>query len=127
MSGFANKFSPSDTNITIGQNVELQMHSVKYYCSNCTYEQFTRVNSKVSCNGIVWAICCCFFGFWPLIYCVWCAEGFRKVEHYCPTCNGLLGTYESGFSGVMSFFIAIAVVAVIALWAFIICAYAGVF
>ena len=129
MSDFPNNFGPRETNITIRQTYdnELQIQSVKYYCSNCTNELFTRVNSKISSNGIVWAICCCCVGFWPLIFCVFCADGFRQFEHYCSSCNALLGTYETGFSGAMSLFIAIAVLAVIGLWAFIICAYAGVF
>ena len=45
---------------------KLEKHSARIACSNCRGENFTGVKSKISRNGMMWAICFCCFGSWPL-------------------------------------------------------------
>ena len=80
-------------------NYKLEKDSVKVRCMNCSAEQFTRVDSKISSNGIAWAVLCCFCGSWLLSLLVLCMEGFREFIHYCPSCNAIVGTYTPTFSG----------------------------
>ena len=77
----------------------LDKFSVKVRCNNCSQEQFTRVDSKVSSGGIMWAICCCCFGSWLLSLFVLCLDGFKEFTHYCPSCNALVGVYNPTLSG----------------------------
>ena len=120
MSANPNNFSPRDTNITIRQTADNDLQK-SYYCSNCKNNgTTTRVINKPSSSGYLWAICCIFFGCWPLILFVCYTDGFRKQERHCLYCNALLETYETQFSGGMKFFIGITVVAVLGVWAIII-------
>ena len=72
----------------------LNKSSVKVRCNNCSQEQFTRVESKVSSGGMMWAILCCCFGSPLLSFFVLCLDGFREFTHYCPSCNAWVGTYK---------------------------------
>ena len=84
-----------------GEIAKLEKHSAGITCRNCRRENFTRVESKVSGNGMAWAICCCCFGTWLLSFLVFCMDGFREFTHYCPSCNSIVGMYKPSFSGGM--------------------------
>ena len=79
-------------------NYAFEKFSVKVRCNNCSNEQFTRVERKVSSNGMAWAILCCFCGSWILSLLVLCVDGFREFLHYCSSCNSLLGIHKPTFS-----------------------------
>jgi hypothetical protein len=74
--------------------------SVLARCTNCQKENFSRVESKVASNGMVWAILCCCFGSPLLSLLVLCMEGFREFSHYCPSCNSIIAIYKPKFSSV---------------------------
>ena len=77
---------------------EIGRESVLVRCNNCHRDNFSRVESKVSSNGVAWAIICCCFGSWLLSLLVLCMEGFREFDHFCPSCNSIIATYKPKFS-----------------------------
>ena len=89
--------------------------SVMVRCSNCHRDSFSRVESKVSSDGMVWAILCCCFGSWLLSLLVLCMEGFREFRHYCTSCNSLIATYKPKFSSGLICLLVLMTVAIIAL------------
>ena len=86
-------------------NYTFEKDSLSVPCNNCSLELFTRVERKVSSNGMAWALLCCFCGSWLLSLLVLCVDGFREFHHYCSACNSLLGMYRPTFSGGMVFFL----------------------
>jgi len=77
----------------------LEKVSVQTHCNSCNNEIYTRVNDKVSQNGICWAILCCFCGSWLLSLFVLCLDGFKVYRHFCPACNVFIGEYSPKMSG----------------------------
>merc|ERR1712080_247232 len=77
----------------------LEKYSANVHCSYCSNNIFTRVERKISSNGMAWAILCFFCGSWCLCLLVFCVDRFREFIHYCSVCNSLLGTYKPKFSG----------------------------
>ena len=77
----------------------LEKVSVQTHCNSCNNEIYTRVNDKVSQNGICWAILCCFCGSWLLSLFVFCLDGFKVYRHFCPACNVFIGEYSPKMSG----------------------------
>ena len=96
-------------------NQEIGKDSVMVHCSNCRRNNFSRVESKVSSNGMVWAILCCCFGSWLLSLLVLCMEGFREFSHYCTSCNSLIAIYKPKFSSGLICLLVLMTVAIIAL------------
>ena len=80
---------------------KLEKESARILCKKCRRRTFTRVESRVSNNGRVWAVCCGCFGIWPLSFLVLCMDVFREFIHYCPSCNSIAGKYRPPFSGGM--------------------------
>ena len=77
----------------------LEKVSVQTRCNSCCNEIYTRVNDKVSQNGICWAVLCCFCGSWLLSLLVLCMDGFKVYRHFCPVCNAFVGEYSPKMSG----------------------------
>merc|ERR1712226_224098 len=77
----------------------LEKVSVQTRCNSCCNEIYTRVNDKVSQNGICWAVFCCFCGSWLLSLLVLCMDGFKVYRHFCPACNAFIGEYSPKMSG----------------------------
>jgi len=94
---------------------EIGKDSVMVRCSNCQRDNFTRVESKVSSNGMLWAILCCCFGSWLLSLLVLCMEGFREFFHYCPSCNSVIAIYKPKFSSGLICLLVLMSVGIIAL------------
>ena len=82
-----------------GTNYILEKNPVQVRCTNCRRDNYTRVENKISGNGMAWAIICCCFGSWLLSLLVLCVDGFREFLHFCPSCNSMVGTYKPKFSG----------------------------
>jgi uncharacterized membrane protein YdcZ (DUF606 family) len=99
---------------------EIGKVSVMARCTNCQRDNFTRVESKVSSNGMVWAIICFCFGSWLLSFLVLCMEGFREFLHYCPSCNSIIATYKPKFSSGLICLLVLLTVGIIALQIFLI-------
>ena len=106
--------SKADVEGTKG-NEEIGKNSVMVRCSNCQRDNFSRVESKVSSNGMVWAILCCCFGSWLLSLLVLCMEGFREFLHYCPSCNSIIAIYKPKFSSGLICLLVLMTVGIIAL------------
>ena len=111
-------------------NVKLEKHSTRIVCSNCRKENFTRVEKKVSRDGMIWASCCCCIGSCYLSLLVLCIDVFREFIHYCPSCNSIAGRYKPSPSqgvGCLLFLIAMGIlllyfsVFVYLLWLFRLC------
>ena len=79
----------------------LEKTSVQTHCNCCNDEIYTRVNNKISKNGIWWAVICLFCGSWLLSLLVVCMDVFRVYRHFCPSCNALIGEYSPKMSGGM--------------------------
>ena len=67
-------------------------------CKTCRNEVYTRVEGKVSKNGIPLAIFCCFF-----VNCFLCVltlylDGFKVYRHFCPSCKAFIGKYRPPMS-----------------------------
>ena len=101
---------------------EIGKDSVMVRCTNCQKENFSRVESKVSSNGMVWAILCCCFGSWLLSLLVLYMEGFREFSHYCPSCNKIIAIYKPKFSSGKICLLVLGTVMIIALQIFLIIA-----
>ena len=97
--GYVAAKQPPVVQQTIITSYELGKESVKVRCNYCSNEMFTRVDSKISSNGMAWALLCLFCGSWLLSLLVLCMDGFREFLHYCPSCNALIGVYKPTFSG----------------------------
>jgi len=63
-------------------------------CNNCYQEVVTRVESRLSSDGWMWATMCCLFGSWigSLIACF--LPGFRNFTHSCPNCNAVVAVIK---------------------------------
>ena len=72
--------------------------SVQTRCQYCSNRIYTRVEGKVSQNGIGWAILCCFFGNILLSLLVFCLDGFKVYRHFCPSCNAFIAEYSPEMS-----------------------------
>ena len=72
--------------------------SVKVRCDNCSQEQFTRVNSKISSNGWRWAFSMCIAGCLPFLLLL-CIPGFKEYSHYCSSCASSMGVYSPKMGG----------------------------
>ena len=77
---------------------KLEKLSVHTRCKSCRNEIYTRVGGKVSKNGIAWAILCCCFGSFLLSLLVFCLDGFKVYDHFCPSCNSFIGEYSPQMS-----------------------------
>ena len=99
---------PNNTTVQIYSGIlyNLGKESVQIHCNSCNKEINTKVNGKVSSNGIIWAtLCCCCGGplsLWPLVLCL---DGFKIYRHSCPTCNAFIGNYKPSMSGGMACFL----------------------
>ncbi|XP_062129592.1 lipopolysaccharide-induced tumor necrosis factor-alpha factor homolog isoform X3 [Drosophila sulfurigaster albostrigata] len=63
-------------------------------CPNCRQQVTTRTEPKATnkTHLIALLMCCCFC--WicaPFLYCTDCA---RNTDHYCPSCQTFIGSYE---------------------------------
>ena len=99
---------PNNTTVQIYSGIlyNLGKESVQIHCNSCNKEINTKVNGKVSSNGIIWALLCCCCGgplsLWPLVLCL---DGFKIYGHSCPTCNAFIGNYKPSMSGGMTCFL----------------------
>jgi len=106
----------SNSNVEGGNGLEgVSKLSVMVRCTICQKENFSRVESKVSSNGKVWAILCCCLGSWLLSLLVLWMEGFKEFHHYCPACNSMIATYKPKFSPALIGLLVLLTVGVIAL------------
>ncbi len=79
---------------------QLGRRSVKIYCNNCSEDQLTRVESKITSAGWMWAgiTCCILYNpFLCLLPC--CLPHFREYSHYCKSCRTFLGVYRPTLNG----------------------------
>ena len=76
----------------------LKKASILTRCISCRNDIYTRVEGKVSQNGIGWALLCCCVGSILLSLFVFCLDGFKVYRHYCPFCNALIGEYSPEMS-----------------------------
>jgi len=96
-----------------GTAANLEKSSVQTHCNSCNNEIYTRVNDKISQNGICWAVTCCFCGSWVLSLLVLCMDAFKVYRHSCPACNAFIGEYIPQMSGGMAcllFFLSLLVI-----------------
>ena len=84
----------------------LEKVSVHTRCKTCRNEIYTRVEGKVSQNGIAWAILCCCFGSFLLSLLVFCLDGFKVYRHFCPSCNAFIGEFSPQMSTGMKILLA---------------------
>ena len=84
-----------------GTVANLEKTSIQTHCNSCNNEIYTRVNDKISQNGICWAVTCCFCGSWLLSLLVLCMDAFKVYRHFCPACNAFIGEYSPKMSGGM--------------------------
>ncbi|KAI8128775.1 hypothetical protein FF38_13028 [Lucilia cuprina] len=68
--------------------------SQQAFCSVCQTNVTTNAEFKASNKTHLLALLLCVFGCCPCAGCLYCTGCARNVEHYCPTCNTFLGTYE---------------------------------
>ena len=99
---------PSNKTVQVysGTVANLEKSSVQTHCNSCNNEIYTRVNEKISQNGICWAFTCFFCGSWLLSLFVLCNDAFYVYRHFCPACNAFIGKYSPKMtSGMICFFI----------------------
>jgi len=95
-------YQPSKTvQVYSGTVANLEKTSVQTHCNSCNNDIYTRVNDKISQNGICWAVTCCFCGSWLLSLLVLCMDAFKVYRHFCPACNAFIGEYSPKMSGGM--------------------------
>ena len=87
-----------------GTHFRLEKFTAMARCTNCQRDGYTKVKSKISGVGMVWAMCCCFGCFLPSLL-VFCMDEFREFRHYCPFCNTMVGAYTPNFSAGRFFFL----------------------
>jgi len=102
---------------------KLEKESVQTHCNSCNNEIYTRVEDKVSQNGICWAVTCCFCGSWLLSLLVLCMDAFKVFRHHCPACNAFIGEYNPKMSGGMACLLVFLSILVVGLQVFVIMMY----
>ncbi|XP_054850776.1 lipopolysaccharide-induced tumor necrosis factor-alpha factor [Eublepharis macularius] len=68
---------------------------VQMCCPSCSKVVVTRLSH--SAGALAWLSCgsLCLLGCWAGCCLIpFCVEALQDVEHYCPSCNALLGTYK---------------------------------
>ena len=99
-------FSISDKHIQPDWTTpDLEKVSVHTRCKTCRNEIYTRVEGKVSKNGIAWAILTCCFVSCFLSLLVLYLDGFKVYCHFCPSCNAFIGEYSPQMSTGMKVFL----------------------
>ena len=85
---------------TFMDDSKLGRRPVKIYCNNCSQEQFTGVESKITRAGWYWATMICILLCNPL-FCllVCCLPFFREYSHYCKSCRSCVGVYRPPMTG----------------------------
>ncbi|KOB77216.1 LPS-induced TNF-alpha factor [Operophtera brumata] len=99
-------YSVSDTGVVNQQPIIHQTIIVQaplkdtpmfYNCPKCDERVFTKVEYVSSKNTHMLAGFICGLTLWCMLCCLaaipYYVSTFKKVQHYCPNCNTLLGTY----------------------------------
>ncbi|KAH8411070.1 hypothetical protein KR222_011753 [Zaprionus bogoriensis] len=68
--------------------------SCRMVCSQCHLEVMTKTEPKSTTRTHLIALLLCLLGCWPCVCCLYCTECARNLDHYCPSCNNFMGTYE---------------------------------
>ncbi|TDG43042.1 hypothetical protein AWZ03_010564 [Drosophila navojoa] len=63
-------------------------------CPNCHQQVTTRTEAKASNKTHILALILGALCLWPCAACLYCTECARNTEHYCPSCNNYIGSYE---------------------------------
>ncbi|KAJ8688181.1 hypothetical protein QAD02_023976 [Eretmocerus hayati] len=64
-------------------------------CPNCYCNIRTRIESRSTAKTHLIALLCFMMCFLPCLPCIYCTDGCRAIEHYCPKCNEYLGKYDN--------------------------------
>ena len=80
-------------------------------CTLCHATGVTRVESKISSLGWIWAIGCCCFGFAYMVPCAFILAQFKEFTHYCSSCNRMISVYKPPFTpGIIAMLVGIPIV-----------------
>ncbi|XP_069355545.1 lipopolysaccharide-induced tumor necrosis factor-alpha factor homolog isoform X1 [Maniola hyperantus] len=63
-------------------------------CPSCRANVVTRVEHKATTKTHIIALVLCLFLCWPCICIPYCMDSCQNADHYCPSCNAYLGTYQ---------------------------------
>ena len=65
-------------------------------CPYCGRSIHTKTVSEDSCMAVFLSASLCILGCWCCVCLPFCLESLQKVEHSCPKCKLVIGTYNAG-------------------------------
>ena len=74
----------------------LSYYSITMTCPYCYRSIHTKTVSEDSCMAVCLSATLCILGCWCCVCLPFCLESLQKVEHSCPKCKMVLGTYNAG-------------------------------
>ena len=74
----------------------LSYFSARLTCPYCYRPVQTKTVSSDSCMAIFLSSTLCILGCWCCVCLPFCLESLQKVEHSCPKCKMVIGTYNPG-------------------------------
>ncbi|XP_030388005.1 lipopolysaccharide-induced tumor necrosis factor-alpha factor homolog [Scaptodrosophila lebanonensis] len=63
-------------------------------CPSCHQQVTTRTEPRTTTKTHLIALILCLFGCCPCALCLYCTDCARNTEHYCPSCQAFIGTFE---------------------------------
>ncbi|GJQ79518.1 hypothetical protein Trydic_g16367 [Trypoxylus dichotomus] len=83
------------TTVIVAQNVQYGPVSQNAVCPSCRNQILTRVEAETSTKTHLYAGLLCLVMLWPCICLPYIMDSCKNKNHYCPTCNAYLGTYDN--------------------------------
>ena len=80
----------------------LSYHPSNMTCPYCGRSIHTKTVSEDSCMAVCLSATLCILGCWCCVCLPFCLESLQKVEHSCPKCKMLIGTYNAGLWGIIN-------------------------
>ncbi|XP_041973084.1 lipopolysaccharide-induced tumor necrosis factor-alpha factor-like [Aricia agestis] len=64
-------------------------------CPSCKSSIMSKVKHKPTTKTHLIALLLCLCLCWPCVCVPYCVDSCRNADHYCPSCNAYIGTYQS--------------------------------
>ena len=87
---------PTQTQRFFQQSEPLSYHPSNMTCPFCGKSIQTKTESDDSCMAVFLSASLCILGCWCCVCLPFCLESLQKVEHSCPKCKMVIGTYNAG-------------------------------